>query len=251
MCYDILNSEAAVSGIRRNTMEKTLGVIGGMGPMASQLFYRMIIEHTKAEKDQDHIRMIILSDSKMPDRTGAILKKETDEVAEQLLRDALFLQNADCDYICVTCNTAHYFVDMISPEVVTPFIHMIKETAKEMSERFPGGKIGIMATTGTILTEIYQNTLKEHGLDPYVPGSTVQELVMHEIYECIKAGKPYDSAAWDLITDDFRQAGCSNVILACTELSVIKSDENLGDWFTDPMLIMARRAIEACGKEYI
>ena len=211
----------------------------------------MITEHTKAETDQDHIRMIILSDSKMPDRTGAILKKETDQVAEQLLRDAMFLENADCDFICVTCNTAHYFIDMISSEVVTPFIHMIRETSKEMSERFPHGKIGVMATTGTIRTELYQNTLREYGLEPFIPGDEVQGLVMHEIYDCIKAGKPYDSAAWEIITEEFSQAGCDSVLLACTELSVIKSDENLGDWFTDPMLIMARKAIEACGKEYI
>lgn len=232
-------------------MEKTLGVIGGMGPMASQLFYKMVTEHTRAEKDQDHIRMVILSDTKMPDRTGAILSGDTGAVARQILSDARFLESAGCDLICVTCNTAHYFVDLVSSEVSVPFIHMIRETAAEMAAQHPSGKIGIMATTGTVNTGLYQNTLNEYGLEPFVPSSSVQDLVMHEIYDCIKAGRRYDIDAWETITKEFREAGCDSVLLACTELSVIRYDEHLDDWFTDPMLIMARRAIEACGKEYI
>ena len=94
-------------------MKAEIGIIGGMGPMASELFYKMVTDHTKAEKDQDHINMIILSDTSIPDRTEAILNNDYEDVRNQMLEDALFLQNSGCKAIAVTCNTAHFFIDMI------------------------------------------------------------------------------------------------------------------------------------------
>ena len=232
-------------------MEKTLGILGGMGPFASQLFYKMINDHTKAEKDQDHIRVLLLSDSKMPDRTAAILSGNLEETKNQILKDSLILSDMGCHMIAVTCNTAHFFVDLVKDQVPVPFVHMINETASSMAERFPGGRIGIMATDGTVKTGLYQKALEARGLESFAPSAEVQKLVMHEIYDCVKAGKPYDAEAFRLIEEEFRNAGCDNVLLACTELSVIKADENLSDWYTDPMLVMARKCIEACGKEYI
>ena len=141
--------------------------------------------------------------------------------------------------------------NLIKDRVPIPFVHMIRETAAEMARKFPGGRIGIMATVGTVKTGLYQNILSEYGLQSFTPSDEVQSLVMHEIYDCIKAGKRYDEEAFMKIEKEFRSAGCDSVLLACTELSVIKADEDLDDWYTDPMLVMARRCIEACGKEYI
>lgn len=231
-------------------MEKRIGIIGGMGPMASQLFYKMVTEHTVAAKDQDHVRLIVLSDSGMPDRTGAILSGEIEEVKARMLADAKLLENAGCSALCVTCNTAHFFVDLIKNEVGVPFIHMIDETSKKMAEKFPGGTIGIMATDGTIKTELYQKALKKYGLTPFKPSAEVQKLVMHEIYDCIKAGKPYDADAWQKIEKEFKDNNCDSVLLACTELSVIKADENLSDWYTDPMMVLCEKVIEFAGKEF-
>ncbi len=232
-------------------MGKRVGVIGGMGPMASQLFYKMVTEHTKADRDQDHCELIVLSDSCMPDRTGAILSGKIDEVRERLYNDAVLLENAGCDALCVTCNTAHFFVDLVKNDVKIPFIHMINETAEEMSRKYPGGTIGIMATDGTIKTELYQEALIKNGLKPFAPDPEIQKLVMHEIYDCIKAGKRYDAEAFEKIEKEFRDAGCASVLLACTELSVIKADENLDDWYTDPMMILAERVVAFCGKEFV
>ena len=232
-------------------MEKKLGILGGMGPMASQLFYKMITQHTKAGKDQDHIEIMVYSDSKMPDRTGAILAGEYHKVDERMRRDAQLLADCGCEAICVTCNTAHFFVDRIKDGIPVPFIHMIRETSAAMAESFPGGKIGIMATDGTVSTNLYQNVLKEYGLVPFTPCEEIQKQVMHQIYDCIKAGKPYDEESWTKIENEFKAAGCSSVLLACTELSIIKADEDLDDWYVDPMLVMARKAVEFCEKEWV
>ena len=103
-----------------------------MGPLASQLFYKMITEHTAAECDQDHVPLLILSDVTMPDRTGAILDGEYDAPYNRLMEDAKFLEEYGCTAVVVTCNTAHFFMDMIEHELRIPFISMIRESAKEV-----------------------------------------------------------------------------------------------------------------------
>jgi aspartate racemase len=73
---------------------------------------------------------------------------------------------------------------------------------------------------------------------------------MHQIYDRIKNGQAYDAESWKKIEAEYREAGCQKVLLACTELSVIKADEGLEDWYMDPMDTLARLVIAAAGKEY-
>ena len=140
-------------------MDKKIGVLGGMGPMASQLFYKLVTEKTAADCDQDHVRMVIYSDSSMPDRTGAILSGEYDKVYSQLLEDAKVLENCGCEAICITCNTAHFFGEMMVDQLKVPFIHMIKETVDAIARETPGAKVAVLATDGTI-----KNIWKRRGL---------------------------------------------------------------------------------------
>ncbi len=231
-------------------MNRKIGVIGGMGPMASQLFYKMVTEKTVADRDQDHVPMMILSDPQMPDRTQAILSGKTDEVTARLLEDARTLENCGCDAIAITCNTAHYFADKIADELRIPIIHMIRETAGETAEEAAATgnrRVAILATDGTIRTGLYQKALKAQGLEPFVPGPESQALVMHEIYDCVKAGLPYDREAWADIHRELAGHGCGRALLACTELSVIGSDNDLGDMYKDPLEVLARRVIEFSG----
>jgi len=238
-------------------MNKKIGIIGGMGPMATQVFYKMVTENTLANKDQDHVNMIILSDPQIPDRTEAILSgkdtKQYKEVIERLLADSKFLQTSGCEAIAITCNTAHYFVNLIEEEIDIPIINMIKETASEVAMQFVSGckpvKIGILATNGTIKTELYQKALELEGLVPYIITSKTQELVMHEIYDCIKKGNPYDAGAWQVIEQELITAGCSKALLACTELSVIKEENNLSEFYIDPLKILAYRVITFSGRQ--
>lgn len=231
-------------------MKDPIGVLGGMGPMASQLFYKMVTEHTAAEKDQDHINLVILSDASMPDRTGAILSGQYDGPYNQMLEDAKMLEQCGCKAIAITCNTAHFFADMIKDKINIPIIHMIKETAKTASEVCPGGVVGIMATDGTVQTGLYQKALTEQNLTPFTPPEDIQKEVMYQIYGRIKNGQAYDPESWKRIETCYKEAGCNCVLLACTELSVIKADEGLDDWFIDPMATLAKKLIQFAGKEY-
>lgn len=222
-----------------------LGVIGGMGPLATSLFYDMVTEKTCAKCDQDNINMLILSDAAMPDRTAAILSGDTETVRQRMLADARFLEKNGCEAIAVTCNTAHYFVDMIEEEVGIPFIHMIRETAKALSEQFAGKRVAVLATDGTIQTGLYQKALEQQNVKAYAPERNIQAAVMETIYGRIKQNKPADPELWQRIETACRGAGCDGALLACTELSVVKKQLSLPEsYYVDPMEVMAQRCVE-------
>lgn len=224
-----------------------LGIIGGMGPMASAVFYDMISSKTDASCDQENLNLILLSHAAMPDRTRAILSKDEaqiEAVRSKLLADAMFLQNAGCTAIAVTCNTAHYFVNMIEDELDIPFIHLIRETAEAVASRIGAKKVAVLATDGTIETRLYQDELSKRGVIAFTPKAEVQALVMHEIYECIKSGKPADEEIWQKIEEYVKAEGCEAAVLACTELSVVRKELSLGSFYFDPMDIMAERCLD-------
>ena len=173
--------------------EHRLGIIGGMGPQATNTFYQYIIDRTDAHSDQEHLSVLIFSDSDMPDRTGAILGSEADRaaVSQRLLDDARLLEAAGCTVLAVPCNTAHYFLDQVQEQVGIPILHMIRETARLLVSQ--GRKRpGILGTDGTIQTGLYQREFAALGLEPLVPGPEAQRQVMSLIYHDIKAGKPGD-----------------------------------------------------------
>ncbi len=224
-----------------------LGIIGGMGPMASAAFYDMISSKTDASCDQENLNLILLSHAAMPDRTRAILSKDEaqiEAVRSKLYADAIFLQNAGCTAIAVTCNTAHYFVNMIEDELDIPFIHLIRETAEAVASEFGAKKVAVLATDGTIETRLYQDELSKRGVIAFTPKAEVQALVMHEIYECIKSGKPADEEIWEKIEEYVKAEGCEAAVLACTELSVVRKELSLGSFYFDPMDIMAERCLD-------
>ena len=118
-------------------MQYRLGVLGGMGPQATNTFYQFILDRTAARSDQEHVNALILSDTDMPDRTAAILgsEEEREAVYRRLLADARLLENAGCTCIAVPCNTSHFFLDRVQEGVRVPILHMIRETARLLAAR--------------------------------------------------------------------------------------------------------------------
>jgi aspartate racemase len=102
---------------------KTIGMIGGMGPLATVHLFERIVLRTKAEKDQDHIRIIIDNNTNIQDRTKAILGYGESPVKE-LVGSAKMLEKSGADFLIMPCNTAHYFIDHIKKNIKIPFINM-------------------------------------------------------------------------------------------------------------------------------
>ena len=120
--------------------DRKIGIIGGMGPAATWLFYRYVTEMTEASCDQDHVNMVILSDAAMPDRTAAILSGKEEPVMKKMREDVKTLVGCGCEAVAVTCNTAHFFMEKVAKETQVPLIHMPEETAKEAVCQAAGGK---------------------------------------------------------------------------------------------------------------
>ena len=106
--------------------EQRLGVLGGMGPQATQVFYQFVLDRTDAARDQDHLPALILSDTGIPDRTAAILSGDTQGLYRRLLGDARLLEGCGCTVLAIPCNTSHYFADRLQGEIGVPIIHMLR-----------------------------------------------------------------------------------------------------------------------------
>ena len=229
--------------------DKTVGVLGGLGPMATVYFYDMVVEMTEAKRDQDHLDMIIMNRATTPDRTAYILGSSDDSPLDYIVRDAKRLEAAGADFLVLTCNTAHYFYNAIVEGLGIPLINMIEETvvhAKKKGHK----KIGILATTGNINTGLYQDMCVKHSMDYYVPSQPVQEMVMNIIYDQVKAGKKADMDQFSKIIGVLKAEGCDCAILGCTELSIIKKDEKLpNDFFVDSSEVLAMTTILKAGRK--
>lgn len=224
-----------------------LGILGGMGPQATQIFYQRILDRTDANCDQEHLPTLILSDTEMPDRTRAILSGEGERVFRRLLDDARLLERSGCTAIAIPCNTSHYFVDELQKQVTVPIIHMVRETCKVLAAR--GCKrVGILATDGTIQTRTYQKECAAQGFEGVAPDPATQKLVMSVIYDEIKKGEKGSREKFAAIDRALRAMGCDAAILGCTELSVYRVYHGLPDFYVDAMEVLVERSITVCGK---
>lgn len=224
-----------------------LGILGGMGPQATQIFYQRILDRTDAERDQEHLPTLILSDTEMPDRTTAILSGEGEKVYRRLLEDARLLERNGCTAIAIPCNTSHYFVDELQQELSVPIIHMVRETCKVLAKR--GCKrVGILATDGTIQTQTYQKECAAQGFEGVAPDEATQKLVMSIIYDEIKKGEKGSREKFTAIDRALRALNCDAAILGCTELSVYRVYHGLPDFYIDALEVLVEQSILKCGK---
>ena len=127
----------------------TLGVIGGMGPLATVDFIKKLVLGTPAHCDQEHIPLVVCSIPQIPDRTTAILEEGPSPLPE-LLRVLNVLERSAVDYIAIPCNTAHAFVDRMQAHLRVPVLNMLDETMAQVAGLYPGQLVGLLATSGTV-----------------------------------------------------------------------------------------------------
>jgi aspartate racemase len=225
--------------------EKIIGILGGMGPEATiDLFYK-IIKFTPAEKDQEHLRIIIDNNPKIPDRTAAILGKGEDPLPA-LQETAQNLEKAGADFIVIPCNTAHYFLSSIQKSVNIPVLNMIEETAKETKKRIPQiKKVGLLASIGVYKSEIYHQHFKKFNIEVISPEEKGKEEVMKVIY-AVKAGDLSDEIKKDVlkITQKLIDKGAEAIIAGCTEIPLILKEGDVSVPLIDPTQILARIAVQ-------
>ena len=228
-------------------MAKTLGILGGLGPAASVYFYRIITEHTQAARDQDHLDIVLVSGASIPDRTEFILGKSENSPLPSMIDGVRKLTAAGAELIAIPCNTAHYFYDQIEKASPVPVLNIVRETVA-LAKKAGVRKLGIMATAGTVITGAYQHACLENGISFVIPSERSQETLMDIIYGSIKTAKAPDMEAFRGVCDELYNSGADALVLGCTELSLIPTDDLTQYRFIDSLLVLAARAIRECGK---
>lgn len=226
--------------------KKTLGILGGVGPLATMYIGEMIVRHTDADRDQDHVDMVITNNTAIPDRTAFIIDSEQTDPVPFIVRDTERLAGAGADLIAIPCNTAHSFYPEISAASPVPVLNMIEETVRRAAEE-GAETLGILATDGTLISRVYQEACEAKGIMPVLPDSDIQEAVMSIIYDYVKAGRPADPDLWARVEENMKEKGCDRVVLGCTELSIVKKELSLDGYYIDSLLVLAEKAILACG----
>lgn len=227
---------------------KTLGILGGLGPAASVYFYHIITAHTKAQKDQDHLNIVLISGADIPDRSEFILGKSDRSPLPLMKEDVLKLASIGAQIIAIPCNTAHYFFDELSAVSPVPVLNIVRETVS-LAKKSGAKKLGILATTGTIAARAYQEACHDADIAFEIPDERAQAALMDIIYGDIKKAETPDMPRFLAIADDLMARGCDAIVLGCTELSLIAESEDLATYpFIDSLLVLAARSILACGK---
>ena len=224
----------------------TLGVIGGLGPIATAHFMELVIRMTEADTDQEHLDMILYSRPSIPDRTGYILDPSKPNPLPEMIRVGNALARQGAKLIAIPCMTAHYFHRDLTRYIEAPIVHAIHETAVHL-KKHGITKVGIMATDGTVRSKLFQQELLEHGITPLIPGEQGQKCVMSVIYDDIKANRPAEMDKFDFAAKDLREQGAEAIILGCTELSLVKRDYPIGAGYLDAMEVLAQTCVRMCG----
>lgn len=226
--------------------KKIIGIIGGMGPLATDDLFHKIIVNTDAVKDQDHIRVLIDNNTNIPDRTKAILHGG-DSPVEALSESAVKLEKMGANLLVMPCNTAHYFYEDVSVCVSVPVLNMISVTGRILSEKGIK-KAGLLATDGTVQSGIYERELQKYGIEVIKPDADGQKNVMDMIYGGVKAGlAEYDTAEIRKAIENILDSGAQILILGCTELPLAMEMYKLDYPIIDPTLELAREAIKHAG----
>ncbi len=216
--------------------------------MSSVYFYEMLTSHTQAERDSDHLNILLSSRADTPDRTDFILGRSQSNPLYTMVSEASRLVGAGADIIAIPCNTAHYFYDGLSSAVSVPVINIIKQTAV-FCRRQGIERAGVLATEGTVASGAYESIFSLAGIECVYPEGQEQDTVSKIIYGQIKRGLPPDRQSLLRVSDSLLSRGCDRLILGCTELSLIKRDGGLDDGiFIDSLEVLAYSAIKLCGK---
>ena len=210
----------------KQAASKTIGILGGMGPAATIEFFRRLVAATPAAIDQAHLRILIDNNPHVPDRTNAIFGRGADP-GPALADMARGLADSGADFLTMPCNTGHVFQAAIREAVSIPFIDMIEETSRVLTVK----TVGLLATTGTVRTELYRVACDQRDIELVTLTDDDQRLVM-DIIRRVKAGgsgsSVRDHAA--AIVDRLAKRGAEAVIAGCTEISLIPGGDMPVQW---------------------
>lgn len=222
---------------------KTIGIIGGLGPLATIDLFKKIVEYTDVTRDQDHIPIVINNQPQIPDRTEALLYGGPSPVAD-IVKAGNALEAMGADFLCLPCNTSFGFYEEIQSRLNLPLLSMIDLTVDYLQSN-SYTKVCVLGTEGTIKSGVYHNKLIEAGIDSVDMSEDLQNALTQVIYGMVKRNQFSDdidffTSAMDKLIDD---QGVQVFVLGCTELPIFFEYYDLKYNIVDPTEILARKAV--------
>ena len=201
------------------TGERILGVLGGMGPLASAQFMLRLTLLTPASRDQDHIPAVLWSDPRVPDRTLGKLAGGGDPLP-WLLRGIAGLRQAGSGAIAIPCNTAHGWFDDMQAAAGVPILHIVDAAAEELRRMgMAPGRIGLMGTQATLAMRLYQDRLGQFGWDCITPRQGEMDRLVSPAIAAVKANRVAEAyAPLAEVVGTLASRGAAAVVLGCTEI---------------------------------
>ena len=196
-----------------------LGVLGGMGTQATACFYDVLHNMQNVASEQEYLDVLLYSMPTIPDRTAFITGRSTESPLPPMLKAMKALETAGASLLTMLCVTSHYFYDDLAEAAGIPFLSIPAETAKLAHERGIG-KIGILATDGTLKGEVLHKAFGKYGIEALVPPEDAQAGLMTMIYD-IKRGVAVAPEKLNAFIRELRAKGSDAVVLGCTELCII------------------------------
>ncbi len=204
---------------------RTVGVLGGLGPEATLDFFAKVIARTPAERDQEHLHLIIDNDPGVPNRNDAVAGRGPSP-APQLAAMARRLEAAGAEVLVMVCNAAHAFQDAIVDAVEVPFVSIIDETVAATLARVPEARcVGVLAAEGALDAGLYQRAFGERGITALVPEGDDRARFMDLMY-AIKGGDKGDAVAQGMVrlARGLREAGAEALVAGCTEVPLVLTE---------------------------
>ncbi|HKV43223.1 MAG TPA: amino acid racemase [bacterium] len=221
-----------------------VGVLGGMGPLATADFYRKLVHLTPARTDQDHLRVIIDSNPKIPDRTAA-LRGEGPDPTPALVATARALERAGVDLIAIPCNSAHAFLPAVRQSVRVPVLDIMAEVAAAAAALTPRPQAaGLLATAGTVETRLYHRALAARGID-VVDATPPEQARVAAAIGAVKAGDlgPAVREHVRAVAAALTARGAQVIVLGCTEIPMVTDPGELPVPVLDGTEILAAAAV--------
>ena len=231
--------------------DRVLGVLGGMGPLASAQFMLRLTLLTPAGRDQDHIPAVLWSDPRIPDR-GAARAGAGPDPLPALVRGLRGLQAAGCGAVAIPCNTAHGWIAGMRAATSLPILHIVDAAADDLRRQgIPPGLVGVLGTPSTLEMRLYQDHLQALGWPCLVPDAAEMARFVTPAIALVKANRVADAyAPLAVAVALLARHGAQAVVLGCTEIPLgIQAGPAPGIPVVDTIDALARAAVRWAGKK--
>jgi len=225
---------------------KTIGLLGGMSWESTASYYRVINEGIKAELGGLHSARIVLYSVDFEPVEKLQQAGDWDAAAKLLADAAQGVQAAGADCVLICANTMHKVAPQVERAVDIPLLHIADATGEALV-RAGIRKAGLLGTAFTMEQDFYRGRLADmHGLEVIVPGAEDRALVHRVIYEELCLGKTGSASrqAYLGIIDDLTRRGAEAVILGCTEIALLVSQDDTTARLFDTASLHAQQAVE-------